>query len=119
MATYASLSQAEKDILTELGRLRRPVMGEIARLMNHLVALWDYYNTHASAVLTTVDNTEVVPDNSGLQNGNPITKAEIVTNMSYADHLTNTAAPTTGSGFNTATHRLNYQRDAGADSIVG
>lgn len=112
MATYASLTTEQKDILQHfVNALVRPAMGEVARMENHLSALNDDYNVQSSAIMALLDSDAVIiPNESGLSGTASLTKGEVITLVSYAQGIL---------GYNTSGHRQNYVKAAGAENTIG
>ncbi len=109
MATYASLTAEQKARLSEYDPLARGLAGELARLMTRLQACVDLYNNDVSAILTLLDNGEVVPIEAGLADAAEMTDLDHVTLQSYFQGVV---------AYNTAAHRANYVQAAGAQNTV-
>jgi hypothetical protein len=91
--------------------LVRPVMGEFARLLNHFAATNSDYNAQASAALSLLDAGAEIPDQSGLAGTAVLDKDLVVTMTSYMQgSLTS---------YNSAAHRQNYVKAAGAENTIG
>ena len=75
MATYDSLSAEDKAVVDNFTNTMRSSAGEFARLLNHLQAIAE--DTNAVAIFTTLDNTEVIPNKSGLAGADSATKLEL------------------------------------------
>ena len=112
MAWPGSLDAAEQAIVIHyVDQLIRPSMGELARVNNHLDAANNDYNAQASALLATLTGTDEIPNQAGLAGTAVLTKDEVITLTSYLQGvLTN---------YNTAGHRQNYVKAAGAENTIG
>ena len=109
MATYASLTAEQKARLSEYDLLARPLAGELAQLMTRLQACVDLYNNDVSAILTALDNGEVIPIEGGLADAAQMTDLDHVTLQSYYQGVVT---------YNSAAHRANYVQAAGAANTV-
>ena len=74
----SDLTGAQKTSLDAWMRLFRSTCGEIARLGNHCEAVNTEFNTVASAILDSLDGDDVIPNTSGLDGAEPMTKDEVV-----------------------------------------
>lgn len=111
MALWTELTAEQQNtILHYVDTLVRPIMGELAVTLNHLEAANDDYLAQASAALALLDGIEEVPDNSGLAGTAILTKDEVVTLTSYIQGVL---------AYNTAGHRQNYVKAAGATNTIG
>lgn len=118
MATYDSLTAEQKGILSAYLNLIRAWTGEQARANNHADAANSQYNANASAILSTLDTGEIIPNASGLNGASSLTKEEAITLTSHMQNiLTNMSSHT--AGFNTAALRVTWAKATGADNIIG
>ncbi len=76
MATYDSLSAADKAVVQNTVNLIRAGSGEMAKVFNHLKAIAD--DTNAVALVTSVDAGDTIPNESGLAGADDMTRAEMV-----------------------------------------
>ena len=109
MATYASLTAEQKARLSEYDLLARPLAGELARLMLRIQSSIDLYNNDVIAILTLLDNGELIPIEGGLASAAAMTDLDHVTLQSYFQGV---------AAYNTAAHRANYVQAAGAANTV-
>ncbi|MHC4464469.1 MAG: hypothetical protein ACYS30_24015 [Planctomycetota bacterium] len=112
MALFSELTAEQQAILQHyVDVLIRPVMGELARVNNHLAAVNTDYNAQSSAILSLLDTGAVIPNGSGLAGTATLDKEDVITLTSYAQGvLTN---------YNTAGHRENFVKAAGAENTIG
>lgn len=66
MATYASLTQEQKDILAAHDLAMRPLIGEYARLQDKCAAVAASYAELAGPIVSTLDATELIPNTTDL-----------------------------------------------------
>lgn len=78
MATYDSLSQADKDILAAWERNTRGWFNTAARLLQEARALQAALDATGGPreIITSLDNGEDVPNSSGIAGAHPLTKQE-------------------------------------------
>lgn len=91
-------------------KLFRATCGEIARVNNHNEAVNTEYNGVASAILAELADGDVIPNTTGLDGAEPMTKAEVVTVVSYMQAML---------GYNTSAHRQNLSKAAGESNLIG
>ena len=107
---YADLTKAEKHSLQSWMSLFRQTAGELARVNNHHEVVDTEYLGTASAILATLAGSDVVPNTSGLDGAEPMTKDEIVTIVSYMEAIL---------AYNTSAHRQKLARSAGEQNLTG
>ncbi len=77
MASYASLTQEEKDKLAFFTTQLRGEYGELARFLDGVDNLRAHYTAQGiGAILAKVDAAEVIPNASGLAGSTTLTQAE-------------------------------------------
>lgn len=118
MATYASLTTEQKNILQDMVNLCRAWAGEQARVNNHADAINTTYNAQVVTILSSLDAGEVVPNTSGLRGAASLTKEEVTTLVSHIQNML-TGMGTHTSGFNTKTLRQVWAKAAGASNLIG
>jgi hypothetical protein len=111
MATYNSLTQEQKNILGALATQTRAFAGVLARANTIAEVLVDDWNAQVSAIVSSLDPGEVIPNTSGLAGAASVTKEEIV-NL-FDTSLTNLLAT-----YNTATARQLYVKLAGPSNVI-
>jgi len=74
---YADLTTEQKQIIDDFMLLMRPWCGELARVHNHGAAMYTQYWATVSAVMGELENTDVIPNKTGLAGASGITKAQI------------------------------------------
>jgi len=109
MATWASLTAEQKDIVLENDRQLRAAVGAYARALENIDSVKAHYDASASALVASLDAGEVIPHGSGL--------AGVVssTETFYATVLSSLA--TTLANDNAAGDRQNYAKLAGPSNI--
>jgi NADP-dependent 3-hydroxy acid dehydrogenase YdfG len=112
MATYVSLTQEQKDQLHALLTQARAFAGTLARDMQDAQVLDDSWDATISAIVTTLDPGEIIPNESGLAGASPITKEEF-------EQMMNTNIPNLLATYNTAGARQLYAKYAGPGNIIG
>jgi len=110
MGTYAALSAEDKQRLTDLLQIVRPLQAEILRLSRKCEIAVADWNSGASAIVTALDAAEEIPNSTGLSGARELTKENLAGNlMAYI---------TTCGGFSTAGHIANMLPAAGATNIL-
>lgn len=66
MSTYAELTDVQKKILADHDLAMRPLIGEMARLVDKASAVAAAYAELAGPILNDVTNTELIPNTSSL-----------------------------------------------------
>lgn len=93
MATYAALTNEQKQIIREHMRMTRTVQGQLARMMNDIVELKGVYDATVGQVVDLLDTGAVIGDNSDLAGAIAVTKESLQGVMAgyatlLADHNT-------------------------------
>lgn len=111
MATYNSLTTEQKNILQGFLNFTRAWCGEQARCNNHGDVADTDYNAQVSAIISSLDANEVIPNTSGLAGAASVTKEDLISVVSHVQGiLTN---------YNTSAHRQLWITMAGAGNLVG
>jgi len=113
MAWPGSLTTEEQASLQSWMALLRATCGEIARVNNHNDVVNDEYNGPQNTTngnLSKLDGSDVIPNASGLDGAEGVTKDETITLMSYVQGIL---------VFNTSLHRTNLARAAGETNLIG
>lgn len=118
MATYDSLTQEQKDLLANFTNLARSWAGEQGRTNNHADAVDTSWNANISAIVTSLDAGEVIPNASGLKGAQSLTKEEVTTLVSHMQNMLSDMSSHTA-GFNTAALRQVWSKAAGPDNLIG
>jgi len=118
MATYASLTQEQKDIVQAYVNFARAWAGEQARTNNHGEAANDDWNAQINTIVGSLDTGEVIPNTSGLAGAASLTKEEVTTLTSHLQNMQTDMSSHTG-GFNTTTLRQAWIKAAGAANMIG
>jgi hypothetical protein len=77
MAQYADLTPQDKQALDNYLQFARPLMGELARMMNKFGAINSDWTNGAQAIVATLDANAAVPNSTGLAGANELTKEDI------------------------------------------
>jgi len=118
MATYASLSQEEKDLCAAYTNMLRAWAGEQARANNHAAAIDADWVAQISTIINSLDVGEVIPNASGLAGAASLTEGEATTLTSHCQNIL-TDMSTHSSGFNTAGFRQAWTKACGATNMIG
>lgn len=110
MATYASLTQTEKDIIDTFARVVRGFSGELAKLAQRGVVLEDDWDAQVSALIATLDPGEVLPDTGGLAGAADITHEELTSIVTSIGSFLLT--------YNTPAARQLYVKLAGPQNVI-
>ncbi len=110
MATWAELTDEQRDIYTTFERNLRGVMGQFQRICNDFRILDNTYNAQVQGILTSLDDNTIVPNTSGLAGAASLdSDAEMVTLVSYLQGiLTN---------YNTIPHQQIIDKASGQQAI--
>jgi hypothetical protein len=90
--------------------LFRATAGELARVNNHGEVVNAEYTGTTTAILAELLDGDVIPNTSGLAGAEPLTKATVVTVVSYLQAVL---------GYNTQAHRANLAKAAGEANLIG
>ena len=108
---YADLTAEEKQGLQDWVNLLRPTAGELARFNNHAEAVNTVYNgPQLTPILAQLADGDEIPNTSGLAGSGAMTKAQVVTIVSYLQ---------TALTLNTSAHRANLALAAGGGNLIG
>lgn len=119
MATYADLTQEQKDTVQNLQSMARAVAGEIARLANHCRAIASDYSGNVENMLATITSgSEVIPKSDGLAGSQSLTKQELINLIGYCIVFSDPTDNAAGS-YNTNYHRALYAKAAGPGNLIG
>ncbi len=112
MATWAELTQEQKNIYLVFENNLRAAMGGVQRIMNTMEALDTTYNAQILAILTDLDDNTIVPKNSGLAGAASLdSDSEMVTLVSHLQGMLTT--------YNTSGHKNLRDKAAGIVNTVG
>jgi hypothetical protein len=117
MATWASKTPEEQAQVQAVLTPARALVGQFTQLLadaNLIAAQW---GNGASVIMGTVDNTELIPNASGLADAQSMTRANVVTMMNDITTISATAAGSSGSYF-TDVKRALYVSAAGINAVV-
>lgn len=76
MATYASLSAADKEVVQNAANLLRASIGALGKGWNVIKAIAD--DTNAVNLITSIDAADIIPNTSGLAGADDLTRTELV-----------------------------------------
>jgi hypothetical protein len=108
---YADLTAEQKATLQSFVQLIRSWSGEQARVNNHGDAANTVYNYGASEILALLGNDDVIPNTSGLDGAQSLTKAHVVSITSHVQGIL--------AAYNTSAHRGLWSQAAGAVNMIG
>lgn len=106
-----ALTPEQQAIVAEYTRQQRAVVGEFARLLNHMAALDAMYDGQVTAAWTSLQDTDVIADGSGLAGVSALSKAEIASIATAMQAILTT--------YNGEALRQLYVRMAGAVNTIG
>ncbi len=109
MATYDSLSPADKAVVQNTANLIRAGCGELGLIFNHIKAIAE--DTNAVALVTSVDAGEAIPNTSGLAGADDLTRAELVTVYTLLNGIRTTN--------DTPANRADLSKAAGINALLG
>lgn len=109
MATYASLSDADKAVVQNTVNLIRAGAGELARIFNHVTAIAN--DTNAVALVTSVDAGDTIPNTSGLAGADDMTRTELVAVYNVLNNAR--------TSIDTAGFRAQASKAAGINALLG
>lgn len=116
MATWAALTQEQRDVYQAFERDLRAAHGTFHRLLNTFTELDTMYNAQILAILTDLDDNTVVPNSSGLAGSASLdSDADMVTLVSHMQQLL-TGTGIDVSGYNTTGHRNLRNKAAGLNA---
>lgn len=108
MATYDSLSEMDKSVVQSTTQLIRSACGSIARDFNLMKAIADDQN--AIDLILSIDPGEMIPNESGLDGADDLTRAELV---SIWNEITAMKA-----AYDTPANREDWSKAAGAPNLL-
>lgn len=84
MATWAELTQEQRDVYQNFERQLRAAHGEFQRVLNDFETLDVSYNAQILAILAALDDNTIVPNSSGLAGAASLdSDADMVTLVSH------------------------------------
>jgi len=110
MATWAELTQEQRDVYLAWENDLRAISGELQRLCNKAAALDARYVSQIQSVLVSLNNNTVVPKTTGLAGASSLdSDAEAVTLHSHLQTLLST--------LNTSGHQQMRAKAAGSANV--
>ena len=109
MATYDSLSEADKAVVQNTVQLIRANAGAVGRVFNAMAAI--AADTNAIALITSIDPGETIPNESGLAGADDMTRSELVGMWNDFD--------TMRTAHDTPTNRAVWSKAAGINHLLG
>lgn len=113
MAWPGSLTEEEQQSLLSFMVLLRAQCGEFARQNNHADVVNTEYlgpQNNTDGNLSKLSDTDVLPVSGGLDGAEPLTKAEVLTLLSYLQGCL---------AYNTAAHRQVLVKACGETNLIG
>ena len=108
MATYAELSAEDRAIVDNTVNMIRASAGEMARAWNRLKAIAD--DSNATALVTSIDAGETIPNTSGLAGADDMTRSELVAVWTVLNGIRTTN--------DTAPNRAAFSKAAGVNAMI-
>lgn len=115
MATVASLTEQQIKVLTDFDSLLRPTIIKMNQLINEANAVAVQYSATVNPIISTLDDGQVLPTNTGLAGAVPLDKADPGYLVSYLSALTAYFA----GNLNDSGHQALYVKAAGAYNLLG
>ena len=110
MTAFVDLTPEQQARANEYTLLMRPIAGDLAKLLNRMVAAQELWTNDVQAICTALTNGSDIPNPSGLAEAAAMTDLDYVTMQGYFDSIL--------TSFNDATRRANYVQAAGAVNTV-
>jgi hypothetical protein len=111
MATYDELTANQKGVLNAFVTGIRGLVGGQARQNNHGDALKDDYIAQVSAILSSLNTAEIIPNASGLAGAADLTKEQILELIGHVQGIL--------ADYNTSEHRQAWVIACGPANMVG
>ena len=108
---FSNLTVEQQSIIAEYVRQQRAVVGEFARLLNHMSALDNMYDGQVVAAWASLLGADIIADGSGLAGVSALSKTE-VGNIAAAMQTILTA-------YNTEALRQLFVKMAGMTNVLG
>lgn len=115
---YADLTTEQKASIQALAQVMRGMSGELARLLERMQVVSAYYVGNVENDISSLDGSDLIPNTSGLEGAEDLTKAEFQNLAGYFIVASTTADGTTGS-YNSNYHRALYARACGPINMIG
>ena len=111
LMSFTELTAEQQSIVAEYVRQMRAVVGEFARLLNHMSALDNMYDGQVVAAWESLLSTDIIVDGSGLAGVSTLTKAEVASIAAAMQVIIDT--------YNSAALRQLYVKMAGMTNVLG
>ncbi len=108
---FDSVTPEQQSVVAEYVRQTRAVVGEFARLMNHMGALDNMYDGQVVGAWATLAAGDLITDGSGLAGVSSVDKASITQLATAMQNVLNT--------YNTEALRQLYVKVAGIANVIG
>lgn len=107
---YADLTAEQQNVLDTFVTMVRSWAGEQGRTSNHATVINDDYNNRVMTILGDLLDGDEIPNSSGLDGAEALSKAELVTLVSYIQGILQ---------YNSSGHRGNLARACGPGNLIG
>jgi hypothetical protein len=107
---FNELTAEQQGIIAEYVRQQRAVVGEFARLLNHMAALDNMYDGQVTAAWASLGDADIIVDGSGLAGISQLTKAEVASIATAVQAILST--------YQTGALRQLYTRMAGMTNTI-
>lgn len=114
---YADLTAEQKQSVQALCQLVRPLSGELGRLLEKFQAVVSYYSGNVESILSALQASDAIPNESGLAGAQSLTKEQLVNLVGYFIVMQATTDGSSGS-YNTNYHRALYARACGPNNLI-
>ena len=118
MASYESKSDEEKAAIQSVANAARGMYIALQGLADDGQILAAAWNGGISDMVNSLDPAEVIPDTSGLDGAQSISKADLINTVGYFIDLSNPANNQGGGGYNTPFHQALRVKFAGINAAA-
>ena len=119
MATWASLTDEQRDTVVSLDRAVRGAQTIEAKLMIAAAAIGAAWNGGVGAIVAGLDAGTVIPNTSGLDGAQSLSQADLSNLAGYLVDMSNPANNQGGGGYNTAFHQALRVKASGINGQLG
>lgn len=119
MATYASLTDEQKDQVQSVLNAVRSAAAVLANLANQGQAIGAAWDGGIATLVNGLDPTEVIPQTSGLAGAQPVAPADLINFAGYLIDLSNPSNQQASGGYNTPFHQALRVKLCGVNAAIG
>lgn len=118
MATWASLTNEQKNAVESLANAVRGAATTMARLTHQAEVIAAAWNGGLGTVVQSLDSDEIIPNTSGLDGAQSLAPADLTNFAGYLIDISNTANTQQGGGYNTPFHQALRVKLTGVNASV-